>query len=359
MNYKELFRESMFYGQFDRMPVVHWDVWPETRQRWIAEGMSRGVNEMEYLGAVPRWHFVGARLLEPYPPFEDTVLEETDEYRIYRGMDGVVQKEWKNRSCIPQFIDFTLKTAGDWPEFKKRFLPNPARIPGDLKQEIAKTEDANAPIAICLASMMGWIRNWMGVQNMAYLMHDAPDAYADMVDTLAELSCWAIDQIVPRMKVKPDLGIGWEDICFRSGPLVSPKIFKRHVAPGYVKVRRKLEEYDIQLMGVDCDGLIEPLLGAWLDAGVNLHYPVEIGVWNADPMALRKKFGRELRMVGGFNKLTLEQGPAAIGAEIERRIPIIKDGGYIIMPDHHITPGVALKDYVWYLERVREMRIGE
>ena len=120
-------------------------------------------------------------------------------------------------------------------------------------------------------------------------------------------------------------------------------------------MRRKLEAYGIQLMGVDCDGFIEPLLGLWLDAGVNLHYPVEVGVWNADPMALRIKFGKELRMVGGFNKLALEQEPAAIDAEIERRITIMKDGGYIILPDHHITPGTSLKNYKYYLNRIRNL----
>ena len=46
----------------------------------------------------------------------------------------------------------------------------------------------------------------------------------------------------------------------------------------------------------------------------------------------------------------------ALEAEIERLMPLMKDGGYIMMPDHHITPGVALKDYQWYLEQVRELR---
>ncbi len=355
MNYRDLFLTIMNYGEFDQMPVVHWDVWPETRDRWIAEGMPPDVDEREYLGVLPRWNFVGARLLAPCPPFEEEVLEETDTYRVFRSFDGVVQKEWKNRSGIPQFIDFAVKSADDWPEFKKRFQPGPDRTPDDFDAEIGAADDPDIPVAIVVASMMGWIRNWMGVTNMSYLMYDAPDVYADMVDTLAELSCWSIDQIVPRLKTKPVMGLGWEDICFRSGPLVSPRIFKEHVAPGYVKIRRKLEAYDIQLLGVDCDGFIEPLLGLWLDAGVNLHYPVEIGVWHADPMALRTRFGKELRMVGGFNKLALEHGPAAIDAEIERRIPIMKDGGYIMMPDHFITPGASLENYVYYVDRIRNL----
>jgi len=355
MDDHERFLALMHYQDFDRMPVVHWDVWSETQERWIAEGMPEDADVWEYLGAVPRWSFVGGGILDPFPPFEEEVYEETESYRIYLGPDGVIQKEWKDRTGIPQFIDFALKTASDWPAFKERFLPNPARIPSDLDAEITEAEQGSAPIAITLASMMGWIRNWMGVENMAYLMHDDPDVYADMVDTLADLACWSIDQVLPRMKTSPTLGVGWEDICFRSGPLINPKFFERYVAAGYEKMSQKLGAYGIDLMAIDCDGLIEPLLGPWIDAGVNLHYPVEIGVWNADPIALRRKFGRELRMVGGFNKMTLEQGPAAIDAEIERRLPLVQDGGYIIMPDHHITPGVPLENYQYYLGRLHEL----
>ncbi|HEO72371.1 MAG TPA: hypothetical protein ENN80_14015 [Candidatus Hydrogenedentes bacterium] len=205
--------------------------------------------------------------------------------------------------------------------------------------------------------MMGWIRNWMGVVNMSYLMFDAPDVYADMVDTLAELSCWGMEQVIPRMKSPPDLGFGWEDICGKSGPLVSPDIFRRHVAPGCRRMRDKLESYGVHMLGIDSDGLVEPLIKDWLDAGVNLQFPIEIGTWNADPMELRKKFGRDLHVVGGFNKLALERGRPAIDAEIERRMPIMQDGGFIILPDHLITPGTPLEDYKYYLEKVRSIRL--
>jgi len=63
-----------------------------------------------------------------------------------------------------------------------------------------------------------------------------------------------------------------------------------------------------------------------------------------------------MRIIGGFNKLALEQGPEAIDAEIERRLPIIMDGGFILMPDHLITPGTSLDVYRYYLKRVRELR---
>jgi uroporphyrinogen-III decarboxylase len=60
--------------------------------------------------------------------------------------------------------------------------------------------------------------------------------------------------------------------------------------------------------------------------------------------------------MGNFDKLALEKDHQAVEAEIGRLTSLMKDGGYIMLPDHHITPGVSLKQYRWYLDRVRNLR---
>jgi len=348
----------MSYGEADRMPVVHWTGWSETLERWYSEGLPRDVNIHEFLGTKPHWTGFGGHL-NLMPAFAEEVLEETDEYRILRQTDGVVCQDWKHKSCIPHFIDFTLKTADNWPEYKKRLQPDPARIPADLDQHIRNADASGLPISVGTASMMGWIRNWMGVENMSYLMYDDPDCYADMVNTLADLTCWVLDQVLPRAKalgVTPDMGFGWEDICGRQGPLVSPMVFERCVAQGYRKMRNKLEEYGIKLMGIDTDGHVGPMLKNWLDAGVNIQFPIEVGPWHAEAMDYRKLYGKDLRVVGHFDKLTLEKDQAAVLAEFERLKPLMRDGGFMMMPDHLITPGVSLEMYRWYIDKVRELR---
>ena len=82
-----------------------------------------------------------------------------------------------------------------------------------------------------------------------------------------------------------------------------------------------------------------------------------MGTWKGDARKFRKQYGKELRIIGNFDKLTLEKDHAAVEAEIERLMPLMREGGFLMMPDHLITPGVALKDYQWYLDRVRESRL--
>ena len=355
MNVRKLWQSIMDYGEFARMPVSHWKVLQETHRRWISEGMPENVDFHEYFNTVPMWKGVDVNM-EFYPCFEEKIIEETHEYLVFMDRFGVIQKDWKNRSTIPHYLDHTFKTASDWDNFKKRLQPDDGRIPDDIDDRIRESENSGVATVLHSVSFMGWIRNWMGVENMSYMIYDNRDVYKDIIDTLADLACWAIDKIVPMFSEPPDMVHTWEDICGKNGPLVSPLIFRECVGTGYLKVRNKLDEYGIKYYSIDSDGLIEPLIKDWMDSGVNIFFPLEIGTWNSDPVTLRKQYGKEFRVIGGFNKLTLEKGPSAINAELESLMPVMKEGGFCILPDHLITPGTSLADYKYYLEKVRGLR---
>ena len=47
--------------------------------------------------------------------------------------------------------------------------------------------------------------------------------------------------------------------------------------------------------------------------------------------------------------------PTSIDAEIDRRVPLMADGGYVPLPDHLITPDTPLDDYRYYLDRIRAL----
>jgi uroporphyrinogen decarboxylase len=343
----------MHYEPVDRMPVFHWSGWPETHERWAREGLPKDADQHAFFNASPMNLGVGIEN-GLFPRLEEEVIEETDDAKVIRQSDGVIAKHWKDKSCIPQYIDFTLKGEEGWDEYKKRLQPDPARIPADLDERIEKALASGAPIGVGTGSMIGWIRDWMGVENLAYLAYDNRDLLAEMVMTIADLVVWGLEQVLP--KVKPDCGWGWEDICFRTGPLLSPDIFAEVAVPGYRKISDTLLNYGVDLHLVDCDGMIDDLIPHWLDGGVNVMFPVEIGAWNADPAAMLKRYGRQLRVYGGINKLEIARGRAAIDAEIERRLPLMREGGYVPLPDHVIVPGTSLDDYRYYLDRIRALR---
>jgi len=106
---------------------------------------------------------------------------------------------------------------------------------------------------------------------------------------------------------------------------------------------------------VDCDGLIDSLLPLWLESGVNCMFPIEIGTWGADPVKFRRQYGRDLLMMGGFDKHVLARSKKAITQEIERLAPLVDEGGFIPMPDHRVPPDVPLENYIHYCEMARQI----
>ena len=355
-NVRQLFLDVMNYRKVDRMPVMHWGTWKETRVRWEQEGMPKDAQQNEYLDTpiifqtIP----VNCGLL---PDFKEEILEETDEYKIFRQYDGVVAQHWKNRGCIPHFIDFTIKgTEGKgWDEYKKRLQPHPDRFPKDFDRIIKELEKSKSPVRIKTGSLIGWIRDWVGVENLAYIAYDNRDLLKEMVKTLADLAVWCVDEAGKR-GAKIDIGFGWEDICFNHGPLISPDIFQECCVPHYRRISDTLLKYGCKFHGVDCDGVIDQLVPGWLEGGVNVMFPIEVGTWKADSAAYRKKYGKELLIFGGIDKLEIEKGPAAIDAEIARNIPLMKEGGFVPLPDHLITPGTSLENYKYFLARMKEIR---
>jgi len=60
-------------------------------------------------------------------------------------------------------------------------------------------------------------------------------------------------------------------------------------------------------------------------------------------------------LMGGVNKLELIKGKEAIDRELERIQPLIEQGGYIPTVDHRVPADVSFENYLYYLERKKEM----
>lgn len=367
MTYRDLFMAIMDYGEFDRMPLIYWGEWNETRERWVAEGLPKDTDRYQHFCAVNFWGQVSPHTWNAmgegdeavhgglFPPFEEIVIDQTEEYRTYQARDGVIMRSFQHQSSLPLTMQHRLKDAASWEEYKKRLLPDPRRLAPDLDQRLQHMEAQGIPIGVQVGSFIGWLRNWMGVEGMAYRMADQPDLIDDIILTIAQLSCWLIEQVGARVQI--DVVSSWEDICGSAGPLISPRLFKRYIAPGYRAVREKMETHAAHLYAVDSDGDVTALAGHWLDAGVNLLLPMEVGTFGGDARVFRKKYGKDLRMIGNLDKRTLARGPAAVQAEIDRLTPLMREGGFIIIPDHCIPPDVPLPFYEWYAQQIRDLRL--
>jgi len=169
------------------------------------------------------------------------------------------------------------------------------------------------------------------------------DFWADFVLSLAK---GALDTQVDY------LGI-WEDLAYRSGPMISPQIFRGLFVPYYKKVTSAFRKKGVDVAIVDSDGDINPLIPPWLEGGVNGFLPLEVQA-GVDAVSLREKYGDKILLMGNVSLWALRAGPKAIDEEISKKFPsLLPGGGYIASTDHHIPPDVPYENFIHYLRRVQ------
>jgi uroporphyrinogen decarboxylase len=110
---------------------------------------------------------------------------------------------------------------------------------------------------------------------------------------------------------------------------------------------------------VDTDGNPEPLIPLLMEAGVDGIWPIERAAESMDPVALRAKYGRALRLWGAVDKRCIAAGPAAIDEHLRTMIPLIEEGGFIPTVDHTAPPDISLENFMYYMKQKQKLLRGE
>ena len=134
-------------------------------------------------------------------------------------------------------------------------------------------------------------------------------------------------------------------------------LFDELCAKHYKKRNDLLRSHGIDLISLDCDGVTEKLQRTWLENGVNILFPIEIGVWGDQFEAARNRFGKRQLGVGGMDKTALRKDKAAVDAELERMQRMAELGGFIPCPDHRLMPGTKFELVQYYAEKIKELHV--
>jgi uroporphyrinogen decarboxylase len=345
---------TMDYQPRDRAPFKEfpWPAWPETAERWSREG---GYDPAATDFGCDRW-VVEYSWFMPHPPFERKVLEEDERHVTCVDPQGIVQREMKDNplSSMPQFLRYPVETAEDFRKFwRERMQPDlNARIGPDWRAQLRQHRDRDYVLVIIAdrwGGFFGSLRNMVGVERLCELFYDDPALVEEMMEADADFLIAMLDQVLQETTV--DVFGFWEDMGFRTSTLLSPAMGRRFMLPRYRKVADFGRSRGVRFFGLDSDGQIDPLIPVWMDSGIDILYPFEVQA-DMDVLAVRKKFGRSLRIWGGVDKRVLAEDRAAIDAELRRIAPLIEDGGYVPMLDHSATPNIPYANYCYFMEQL-------
>lgn len=212
---------------------------------------------------------------------------------------------------------------------------------------------SGAPRFLYLDSFVGYIRNLQGFEGFALLAYDDPQLLEEMVETLTRIKERWLDRLEGHTTI--DMVHYWEDICFNTGPMIHPDVFRQIVAPRIRRVNDRLrEQFDCRYFSVDSDGNCLALLPVWIEAGINIVMPCEVDA-GMDILALQREFGDRCGFHGAIQKKALTAGDDAIRVELERVLPAVEHGGYIPHLDHGCPSNVPWKAYQSYLQMKRDI----
>ena len=357
MNDQQRFIESMNYGNPDRAPFHEfmWPTWPETAELWAKEA---GYDPQQSSFGCDRWA-VEYSWFYPTPSFEREVISEDEKTVTYVDSQGIIVKEFKINplSSMPQFIRFPVETREDFRKFwKERMRPDlTERIGPDWREKLRRHKNRDYPLLVIAdrwGGYFGSLRNLVGVERLCVMFYDDPAFVEEMMEADAEFLISMLAQILEETDI--DFFGFWEDMAYKTAPLISPEHVRKYMLPRYRKVVDFGRSRGVRFFGLDSDGNIDSLIPVWMDAGIDILYPFEVQS-GMDVSAIRKKYGRNLRIWGGIDKRTLVDGFAAIDRELARIETLTRDGGYIPMLDHSAPPDISFKNYCYFLQQLRKI----
>ncbi len=376
MNVREKFLATMEFDLSTPPPLWEMAYWIATIERWFEEGMkefigddpdeNRNQGKVHVNGyPVGRDSTGGSSALgleKPldifpgnywiYPLSERRVLEDRGDRQTVVDEIGV-KMEVAREASIPRYLEWPVANRRDWEAYKaERFDPKtPGRMPDNLDELVEKY--GSREFASRLGQGVGFfgpIRYFLGEVRLMTCYYDDPDFIRDIVDDMLKFYMEVYSPVLGRVEV--DVFTMWEDMCYNSGPLISPEMFREFMLPAYKKFTSYLKDLGVKNIMVDTDGDCWKLIPLFLEGGVTGIYPFEVAA-NMDVVEVRKEYPK-LQMIGGIDKRALIKGEQAIDRELGARIPyMLEKGGYIPYVDHHVPLDISWDNYVYYREKLK------
>jgi len=346
---QERVRRMYEHKEADRIPITD-SPWNGTIRRWQNEGMPQNTDWREYFDV----DFVDTISVNVSPRYPRRVIEETNEYVISTTDWGVTLKNFKTEDSTPEFIDFTMNTSENWAEAKKRMTPSLDRldIPA-MKERFAKLRARGSWVESVFWFGFDVAHSWaVGTETLLIAMMEEPEWVTDMFDHYLNMNI-ALYDVLWDEGIRPDSIFWYDDMGYKQNQFFSLNTYRELLAPYHKRAIDWAHNHGIYAHLHSC-GDVRPIVPELVGMGLDALNPLEIKA-GMDPIVLKEKFGDKLVLHGGLNAV-LWDDPAAVHAEMERLIPILKkDGGYIFSSDHSIPNAVSLSDFKGIVAKAKEL----
>jgi len=306
----------------DRLPMVEWAAWWDlTIDRWKTEGLPNDIG----------W-------------------EASLEYFNLDKLVCLAVGGWASEAC-PQSISRAVTDEKAYDALRP-YMYGDAAIAGLVDAARGwkdKHDRGEVIIRLWLDGFFWFPRGLMGIERHLLAFYDQPALMHRINSDLADFNIRAVEALLPVLQ--PDMVGFAEDMSYNHGPMLSRETFREFLTPYYRRLIPHIRKFGVKVL-VDSDGDITSMIPWLQEAGIEGVYPLERQA-GVDVARIRREFPTFL-MMGGYDKMVMPKGEAAMRAEFERLLPVMRAGGFVPSVDHNTPPGVSLENYGIYIQLFRE-----
>ena len=195
----------------------------------------------------------------------------------------------------------------------------------------------------------------VGTQNFFLMTFDKPDLIKKVLDGLTEyyteLGKNAIAMGVDMIRVGDDVGA-------QKGMMISPVQWRELAKPRFEYMFKEFRKANSDLyIKLHSCGDYSPIIPDMVELGVDLSGLMQPTGGNKDQVGIKRKFGNDLALIGGFdvqNLLPRGQVEAVRNGVLETMKNLAVGGGYIFSPSHYILADVPIQNIYALIEAQRE-----
>lgn len=339
--FERMRRAMLRQGEGDRVPLfemsIHKDIkaailgHPVTSLQdevdfWQTAGydfvsMRAGVRSVVrgYHPAVAEWRRGDQEVKSPGRP-SGWVLEDE---ALIRGREDLKRFPWPEAEALGGYNDY--EDLGDHLEAMARCLP------GEMK----------LLVQLGYIFMGAW--QLMGFENYCLHLADDPGLIQELTDWLGASQLSVLEILLQFDCV----GTIWlpDDLCYNSGPVVSPRVYRKYVYPWYVKIVQRCHQAGLPV-GLHSDGDLSRILPDLVACGFDAIHPFEPPM--NDIAAVKRQWGDRIAVAGGIDlKTTLCSGtPGEVEVEVqEKAVALAPGGGWLLGSSNSIPDFVPVENY--------------
>jgi uroporphyrinogen decarboxylase len=298
------------------------------------------------------------------PLFDEFPVRDLGETEIVQDSAGrhVLYFKGRRQGFMPEYVDHPVADMKTWEEnVEWRLDPDtPSRWTGH-EERMQAAAAAAARGSMVQQNLIGgymYLRSLIGPEKLLYTVYDAPD----LIHACMRRWLLLADAVIARHQEHVTLDELYlaEDICYNTGPLISPEMMREFLIPYYqqliANVRRRQRDPQRHLyVQVDTDGYAPSVMPVYIEGiGMDVMSPFEVAS-NCDVVALGRQYPGVM-MSGGIDKRVLARSTRDIDRMVEAILPVMRErGGYIPTCDHGVPPEVSWQNYLHYRKRCVEL----